>query len=248
MVIDYFDRELCIGISMAISLMNSVSEMEAERFFVELTGTDLERMRRILRHSLRNAASGIKAASSLLGSELDERLKPREREYFPLIERECDRICDITERIEDFFTVSVDEKCSPLGHGIKSTLAVLHITHPMMEVRCTETAMVSQRMVPESTVRVVLCELLRNAYEASFKSVDLCIYESHEECRFRIIDQGAGLSVDEAALAKKPFYTTRSRALGLGLPIAERHLSHYGECVTFGREERGHFVEFSLPV
>jgi len=75
--------------------------------------------------------------------------------------------------------------------------------------------------------------------------VTACAQEKN--IQLRIIDQGAGFSDEGKMLAFEPFYSTKTRSLGLGLSIARKQVVELGGSVSLGREARGNYVQFNLP-
>ncbi len=214
---------------------------------MELDSLGVERMLRVLRHRLLNIVSGAKSAISLLASELDDRLTAREREYFPLIQKECDQICGIVDRMDALFGVFPPPLPVPLQDAVSATLVELRHNLPMAEIHLEIKVKDSRRLVCMSTLLTVLSEAIENAYAISKKPVHVCIGDSEDSCAVRIIDQGQPLSKEVCELAFEPFYTGRTRHLGLGLPIAKRAVERLGGTVSIGTEASGNVVGFILP-
>ena len=82
------------------------------------------------------------------------------------------------------------------------------------------------------TLRHLLAGLVVNGLEAISGagkiavSTDLCA--DRQRVRVRIRDTGAGVSPDELRVIMRPFYTTKPKGLGLGLPLAKRVIERLG--------------------
>lgn len=63
-----------------------------------------------------------------------------------------------------------------------------------------------------------------------------------------IVDTGCGMRAEELESAKKPFFTTKPRGTGLGIPIADRIVeAHGGEMEISSAPKRGTTVTIRLP-
>lgn len=212
-----------------------------------LDSNGTERMVRIFRHRLLNIVSGVKSANSLLASELDDRLTAREREYFPLIDKECTQICGVVERFETLFGTMPKTQPASLKSVVYSIIDSLRVTFPMAEILLEVNVSDSDRLICMSTLETVLRETIENAYEISRKPVTVLISDVDDGFSIRIIDEGKAFSEEACTMAFEPFYTTRTRHLGVGLSIAKRMVAGQGGTVALGTETTGNFVEIILP-
>ncbi len=214
---------------------------------VELDSHGTERMVRLLRHRLLNIVSGVTSANSLLASELDDRLTAREREYFPLIHKECNQVCGIVDRFEALFGAVPKPKPTPLQDVVSSIMADLRESLPMAEIVLEMEVSDSGRLVCMSTLGTVLREAVDNAYGISRRPVKVLIGDVDGGSSVRIVDQGKALSAEACKMAFEPFYSTRTRHLGMGLSIAMRLVAGQGGTASIGTGADGNFVEFVLP-
>ncbi|MBL8491263.1 MAG: two-component sensor histidine kinase, partial [Rhodocyclaceae bacterium] len=66
--------------------------------------------------------------------------------------------------------------------------------------------------------------------------------------RLAVEDDGPGLAPEELARVFTPFYTTKARGMGLGLPLTKRILERFGGSITVDSAPgRGTRVELMLP-
>jgi two-component system sensor kinase FixL len=96
-----------------------------------------------------------------------------------------------------------------------------------------------------------LLNLMTNAAQAMRHGGVVRVVGERSEALYRLclIDQGPGMDADVVARCQEPFFTTKTRGTGLGLPIARRVVEeHHG---TFRLEStlgRGTTVVIELPV
>lgn len=78
----------------------------------------------------------------------------------------------------------------------------------------------------------VLCSLVSNAFEAqpapSVVSVRAAREPDGKTVRIAVRDDGPGMSAKDRERAFKPFYTTKTKGLGIGLPLARRVIERFG--------------------
>jgi PAS domain S-box-containing protein len=75
-----------------------------------------------------------------------------------------------------------------------------------------------------------LLNLITNAAQASRQAgvVRVTGERHHDRYLLRVTDEGPGMPADVAARCLEPFFTTKTRGTGLGLPIAKRVLDEHG--------------------
>ena len=224
----------------------SVETVEFEAECPEL----LERMRRILGHRLLNIASGVKAATGFLAGQLDDRLVARERDYFPLIQRQCDEVCTIVERMNLLLREQAMPEPLPLTQVLNCVLSRIRAEFPDVDLSCNMAAPDCMKSICPLTVETALREMVQNARDAASRTVEIdVVLQDHDEmCVFRVIDQGEGFSDESIQSAFEMFYTTRARSIGLGLSIVRKLVCRQGGRISLGKEDCGSYVEFAVPI
>ena len=75
-----------------------------------------------------------------------------------------------------------------------------------------------------------------------------CGTEGEQQLRLRVCDNGSGMSEDTIAQAFSPFYTTKARGMGLGLPIVKRTALDHNGVVDLSSSGSGLLVTINLPI
>ena len=99
-------------------------------------------------------------------------------------------------------------------------------------------------------IEQVLINLLKNAHESGSESTDvrLAVSVRGEEQVVRVQDRGAGMSEQVLKSALLPFYSTKQKGTGLGLPLCREIVeAHGGRLNLANRKDGGLVVEFSIP-
>ncbi|MFH0879293.1 MAG: sensor histidine kinase [Lentisphaerota bacterium] len=203
---------------------------------------DLQRMNKVLRHRLRNFASGIKSTAVFLSKELEGRLAPPEMEYFPLILHECDALSELTGRFNLLFDEMPPGGTMVLGDLFRTLASRLHDRFPTSPVCVQAEEGALETPIPmEQYLSIPLFELLTNAAEAApSKDILLACAWEDETLVFRVTDQGPGLGRDmTSADLFKPFMTTKAKHLGMGLAIAVRLAAKAGGQLSVELREQG---------
>jgi signal transduction histidine kinase len=98
-------------------------------------------------------------------------------------------------------------------------------------------------------MRQVLMNVLRNAIEACPEGRIVCnLSRVKAGVRIDISDTGSGVSSSARKRIFEPFFSTKSRGTGLGLPISRRIVEeHKGRLRLRARRGRGTLVSIELP-
>jgi signal transduction histidine kinase len=218
---------------------------------MNMNSNELARMSRVLRHRLRNYASGIKTSITLLSRELKNRLTPSELEYFPLIARECDNLAELTERLSWLFEDLPPSKESRVTTVIDQVMARFRNLAPTAKVAVHVDPDASEVWVSSGKcLEACLEEILVNAHEAA-PFGEVLISGAREPDRFvlQVKDQGSvgkALAPDDLLT---PFYTTKPRHVGIGLAIARRLAEALGGGVEVSVVPSGGVVaKITLPI
>jgi signal transduction histidine kinase len=69
-----------------------------------------------------------------------------------------------------------------------------------------------------------------------------------DKLRLEIVDTGRGISEEEGKKIFEPFYTTKEKGLGLGMPYAKKIIEQHGGAITFdSRLNEGTTISVTLP-
>jgi signal transduction histidine kinase len=106
------------------------------------------------------------------------------------------------------------------------------------------------RADPEQLSQVLL-NLIKNSTEASPDGgpIEISAVAEDEKLIFRVRDYGVGIPASAIDRIFEPFFSTRERSLGLGLPAALRIVKdHGGEMLVDSHEREGTCVSVTLPL
>ena len=207
---------------------------------------DLLRMCEVLRHRLRNIASGIRGAVSLIQEETQGQIANDLQEYFPLMVKECESLQDMANRLGMVFD---NPNLQP------STETVQNITNAILDDIAPQFPHVEFRkdypqeaLAAPVAMGTALQELIRNACEAAPKgTVGVQATDIEKKITWRVLDDGTAMDEEVRKKIFMPFFTTRPRHLGLGLSIARRIAKmHNGDCRLIQDDETPSKYAFEL--
>lgn len=105
--------------------------------------------------------------------------------------------------------------------------------------------------IDESYVRQALVDILINAMEAATPAqgeVNVILEREGGLLTAEVVDRGCGISEEQLTQIFEPFYTTKAKGLGLGLPFAKKVIeAHQGTIAIESRPQRGTRVTVRLP-
>jgi len=99
-------------------------------------------------------------------------------------------------------------------------------------------------------IEQVLINLLKNAQESGSAQADILLQVTADPYAqiIRILDRGSGMSEQVLKNALLPFYSTKQKGSGLGLPLCREIIeAHGGRLSLANRRNDGLIVEFSIP-
>jgi len=100
-------------------------------------------------------------------------------------------------------------------------------------------------------IEQVLINLLKNARESGSNEdeVRLSVRQKTDNIQFEVTDRGDGLGAEQIAQAMMPFYTTKRKGTGIGLPLCNEIITgHGGRLKIANRDGGGVRVVFSIPL
>ncbi len=185
-------------------------------------------------HEIRNPLNSISLFTQLLAQESEE---PENSEYLGKILKEVDRIDGIIHNLVDAANRSrlvVDD--IRLDQVVYESLLIFT---PQIEARQIEVSFNCTEVVPpikadRTELEQIFTNLLINAVEElppkGQLSIDVSLPEG--QIAVRISDNGGGISSEHLDSVFKPFFSTKSRGTGIGLPVARRIARLYHGDVT----------------
>lgn len=208
-------------------------------------------MNHVLRHRLRNIASGVKTSVLFMSREFGSRLKPEEQEYFPLIVTECDNLASIANRISQLFDeLPANTSTTTFGKICERLDEILRKRFPTTPIKYDLSSALRDYLCDKTEWYVALFEeLINNAAEAGPDRDILFAGQIKDACLvFRISDQGNQPNDEEFANMFLPFYTTKPQHLGIGLVIVKKILAAINGTVQITRTNQpGCLVEVTVP-
>ena len=189
----------------------------------------LGEMAAVLAHELHNPLAALKGHAQLLVEQLPAGSRTHDKAN--RVVSEAERLEALSEDLLSFVRTTTIE---PRDVNPAELLAdcVAAVDDARIELQAAP-APARWHLDPER-MRQVLCNLLRNALEASPSSgrVLASVRGEGRELVFSIRDFGKGIRTADLERIFEPFYTTRAQGTGLGLPIARRLVALHGGSIS----------------
>jgi len=185
-------------------------------------------------HEIRNPLSSIRGFAQFLSNGLKDR--PREQEYAQTMVAEVDRINRV---VTDLLTFATPTLAEPVPADV--TEIVEHCVRLVQADSDSRNITLRKNIFDLSKVRLdpnqitqALLNLLLNAMQSvepgSTIEIGAALKPSDERLEIWVEDDGAGIEHEELDKIFDPFYTTRAKGTGLGLPIVHKIVeNHQGE-------------------
>ncbi|MGG0812814.1 ATP-binding protein [Paenibacillus alvei] len=242
------------AITGAVGMMHDITELSKLR-------AELGRMERLslvgqmaasITHEIRNPMAVIRGFMQLLQEKSPDHL----REYYRIVMEEIDRANSI---INDFLALAqnrIVEKEHVHLHEIIRQLSPLLWADANM--RGLEVALKLSEDVPIFPVNVkemkqLILNLSRNAMEAmeEMMSGGVLTIETRldgDHVQLRIKDTGPGIPADIVGRLFEPFYTTKSKGTGLGLPLCLSIVEQHDGTIEVNTGEGGTVFEVNFSL
>ncbi len=207
-----------------------------------------------LAHESRNAFQRSQAALETLALELEDR--PDASLLLGRIQRANDHLLHLYEEVLQFAKpVRLDLRQCDMNEIAEATCRHV-IQAAKVDSDCIQ--VVVQGSPPQITadafaVEQILRNLIENALVVSpiGKAVQVVITAAwqgdHPSLQVQVIDEGPGISDEHLERVFEPFFSTRSRGTGLGLPIARRLAEAHGGSLELRSKPTGTTAVLTLP-
>ncbi len=203
-------------------------------------------------HEIRNPLASIRGSVEMLEGELE--LSDENARLFELIRRESARLNGMVEDFLEYARLRppalrnccVGDLLAELEQMVRSrddldAEAALEVVRPSEELVVH---------ADEELMGQVFLNLALNAYDAMGGRGRLTVSVGlrtglESEVVIRFLDEGPGIDDELAERIFEPFFTTKERGTGLGLPLAQRVVSHHGGKIEV-RNVDGGGAEFAV--
>lgn len=178
----------------------------------------------------------------------------KEAEKLALIEEEAKRLESMLEEVRDFTRPAAPKMTGQdLNSTVWDTVMLLeaNLAARGVTLRTNLNVTLPAAVHDPAQIRQVLINLIKNAAEAmpSGGLVVVSTRLNRSMAELEVRDDGPGIAPEQAKLVFNPFYTTKERGTGLGLPVCDRIIhDHGGDIRLDAATGKGCAFVISLPV
>ncbi|MHC4471514.1 MAG: ATP-binding protein, partial [Planctomycetota bacterium] len=203
-------------------------------------------------HEIKNPLAGISAALQVLTGTL-----PEEIARGPVLEEVREHIRRLDDTVLSLLRFTrpyrPDFTRTDLDLVLDSAISLLGSSEDFRDVEVARELDPAARHVQADSQQLiqVFTNLLLNSGQACGKDRTIIVRASpaDDQVRVEVRDRGSGIPADIMKLIFKPFFTTKHKGTGLGLPIARKIVeAHGGTIRVSSRRGGGIRVEILFPV
>jgi len=203
-------------------------------------------------HEIKNPLAGISGAIQVIaeGTPKSDPKSEIYREILQHIRRLDETVLSLLSYTRPFRPARVN---ADLELVVESAVTLLRDSKEFsdVEIRLELSPEVGPVSVDAQQLVQVFLNLLLNAAHAlrDERVISIISEPTGKEVEIRIVDQGSGMPPETRRQIFKPFFTTKNKGTGLGLPIARKIVNGHGGSIQVDSEpEVGTTVTIRLPV
>jgi PAS domain S-box-containing protein len=214
----------------------------------------LGRMAAQVAHEVRNPLTGLRLYAMHLRGKIIDRLSADEAALCEKILQNIDHLSNTTEQILNVARpLSLNMQPRRIEPLVGDVLQLLdsQLKSSRVEVKLDFDEAAPPVMLDEPSIRSALVNLLLNAIQSmpTGGALSVSTRAQGDWLVLLITDTGSGMTQEQLAQVFEPFYTTKSRGLGLGMPYAKRVVEqHRGSIRLESKPSEGTRVEIRLPL
>jgi len=225
----------------SFNYMSSELKSNAEKLMQAEIESSWKNTARVIAHGIKNIISPVKLAlHNLHNTEKPDEAKTE-------IETITSEITKLEEIAHDFSQFSRSPDISPVLTNIKKVvedaLLIAGKDHPRVE-REIDTPTDLYLETDYEILRSLLVNLIKNSLEALTSEGRIKISAEKADFAIRIFIEDNGMGIPDEYKEKiwKPYYTTKPRGTGLGLPIARKFAEALGANLKLSSDSNGTIV------
>jgi PAS domain S-box-containing protein len=210
----------------------------------------LGEMAAVLAHEVKNPLAAVRGAIEVIGSRLPSGTKDA-----AVVKEIVSRIDSLNELMKDLLLFARPPRPHPLlieiPSLVTSTADLLREDPALSAVRIDVEGSVPPVLADPGLLRIVFLNLMVNSAHAMRGQghIKVSVRTSGDGCRIAFEDSGPGIPPEIREKIFTPFFTTKSRGTGLGLPTAKRLIeAHRGTIDVRCPPGGGTTVTVQLPV
>ena len=183
----------------------------------------LGEMAAVLAHEIKNPLAAVRGAIQVIGTRL-----PSDSKDAGIITEIVNRIDSLNELMKDLLLFARPPRPQLMSLQIRpllsSTAALLREDPALNTVRIEVEGTDPTISGDPGLLQIVFLNLLVNGAQAVGQggAIRIMVDSADAQCRVRVKDNGPGIGADIREKIFTPFFTTKSRGSGLGLPTAKR--------------------------
>ena len=209
----------------------------------------LGEMAAVIAHEVKNPLAGIRGVVQVIGGRL-----PADSTDAQMMKEIVSRIDSLDGLMKDLLLFARPPKPqrqpTRIDALVRVTADLLQRDQSLAGVRIDIDGAPSPIMVDPDMMKMVIQNLLINGAHAmqSVGTIRVEVGIVADQCTIAISDTGPGIPADVRNKMFAPFFTTKSRGTGLGLPTAKRFVeAHHGQIVVNCPPSGGTTVTVQLP-
>jgi PAS domain S-box-containing protein len=209
----------------------------------------LGEMAAVIAHEVKNPLAGVRGAIQVIGTRL-----PKDGKDAMMVKEIVSRIDTLNELMKDLLLFSRPPQPKPaptdVAALVASTAELLRSDPALTDVRVAVDGFAPAIMADPDLLKIVFVNLLVNGAHAmkGRGTIRVSLAAMTDTCRIAIADEGPGIPSDVRDKIFTPFFTTKSRGSGLGLPTAKRLIdAHRGTITIACPTAGGTIVTVELP-
>jgi PAS domain S-box-containing protein len=205
-----------------------------------------------LAHESRNALQRGQACLEMLRLEVKDR--PKAQDLIARLQAAQDDLHQLYERVRVYSSpITLNCRHCDLQVILQATWNKLAQSHGQATFQSVPAAVDLQCWVDPILVETALRSILENALQACGESAKITAHWTsskigdHPALRLTLSDNGPGLTAEQRSRIFQPFFTTKTKGAGLGMPIAKRYVEAQAGQISVGDCTQGTEIHVTLP-